>query len=500
MSKKWEEILGIDLRSLALFRIALALLLLVYLSVLATDLTLFYTDQGVLPRSLLFETYPYPRIDLHSINGSTSFVAFLFLIQMTLAVFLLVGWKTGIVTALSWLLLTSLHARNPMLLHSGDYLLRILFFWSLFLPLGARFSLDRLLHPSSEKLPARFFSAGSAALLIQVFLVYAFAAHAKWINADWFAGRGVILSIGTTRYASRLGLELLKAPEFLLKGFSHLALGFETVGPLLLFSPFLTAPLRLIGIAGFFLLQAGFGLSLTLGCFPWISSIAVLPFVPGLFWERIGQSRRVQNLLQMKERLGAALRGRLSHLKPGPLRLGSSKLGNAAAFFSLIYIIWWNLTSTFPVRVAMPPGLSIPGRVFFLDQRWNMFSPLDHDNAWFVIVGQRKDGRWVDLHQKRLKKYRWKQPRRIAAFFKNMPRNKYLYHLGSPAYVKHRAVYSQILCRQWNRRHSGVKRLRRVQIYWMHQQFYPVRGKPSKSLLSNHYCRGKPPSPGPPAP
>ena len=190
MIKKWEEILGIDLRSLALFRIALALLLLVYLSVLATDLTLFYTDQGVLPRSLLFETYPYPRIDLHSINGSTSFVAFLFLIQMTLAVFLLVGWKTGIVTALSWLLLTSLHARNPMLLHSGDYLLRILFFWSLFLPLGARFSLDRLLHPSSEKLPARVFSAGSAALLIQVFLVYAFAAHAKWINADWLAGRG----------------------------------------------------------------------------------------------------------------------------------------------------------------------------------------------------------------------------------------------------------------------------------------------------------------------
>lgn len=492
MRKKLEELFAIDLRSLALFRISIALLLLAYLPVFATDLVLLYTDQGVLPRALLLETYPYPRINLHLINGSALFAAFLFLIQMILAVLLLAGWRTRIVTALSWLLLTSLQARNPMVLHSGDYLLRLLLFWSLFLPLRARFSLDRLLGSGPGKLPARVLSAGSVALLVQVFLVYAFAAHAKWVNPDWLAGRGVLLSIGTTRYASRLGLELLKAPEFLLKGLSHLALGFETLAPLLLFSPFLTAPLRLLGIAGLFLLQAGFGLSLTLGCFPWVSSAAVLPFLPALFWERLGSSRIGQNLVRVRERWGTRLRESLSFLKPSTVRIGPSRLGNAAALFFLLYLVCWNLASTFPAHAALFVPASILGRVLFLDQRWNMFSPLDHHNAWFVIMGERKDGKWVDLHQKRLKKYRWKQPRRIAAFFKNMHWNKYLYHLWSPAYTKHRAVYSQILCREWNQSHSGAKRLRRVQIYWMHQRFYPSRGLRSKNLLSNHLCQGRP--------
>ena len=45
------QLFGVDLRSLALFRVAIAVVVLVDLVVRADDLTALYTDVGVLPRS-----------------------------------------------------------------------------------------------------------------------------------------------------------------------------------------------------------------------------------------------------------------------------------------------------------------------------------------------------------------------------------------------------------------------------------------------------------------
>ena len=50
-----RELFGIDTRSLAVFRIGLALAILADLLIKAPDLIAFYTDDGVLPRALLAE-------------------------------------------------------------------------------------------------------------------------------------------------------------------------------------------------------------------------------------------------------------------------------------------------------------------------------------------------------------------------------------------------------------------------------------------------------------
>jgi hypothetical protein len=52
---KVVEVFSADLRSLAAFRIVLALLVLAVLANRATDLSAHYTDQGVLPRTVLLE-------------------------------------------------------------------------------------------------------------------------------------------------------------------------------------------------------------------------------------------------------------------------------------------------------------------------------------------------------------------------------------------------------------------------------------------------------------
>ncbi|MFB6198096.1 MAG: HTTM domain-containing protein, partial [Halobacteriaceae archaeon] len=49
---------SVDLRALAAFRAGLGLVLLIDIGLRSGDLVAFYTDAGILPRSILFELYP----------------------------------------------------------------------------------------------------------------------------------------------------------------------------------------------------------------------------------------------------------------------------------------------------------------------------------------------------------------------------------------------------------------------------------------------------------
>ena len=145
---KLKELFGIDLRSLALFRICLGLIILIDLLTRLPDLNTFYTDAGLLPRAALVGQ---PQlISAHLMNGTVWFQAVLFLIQGVCAVGLLVGYRTRLMTWLSWVLMVSLHWRFRSILGGGDEYLRYLLFWSVFLPLGARWSVDRALDDSVE--------------------------------------------------------------------------------------------------------------------------------------------------------------------------------------------------------------------------------------------------------------------------------------------------------------------------------------------------------------
>ena len=63
---------------------------------------------------------------------------------------LLLGYRTRLAAFWAFVLLASIHVRTPPLLQAGDTLLRVLFFWSLFLPLGARCSLDARPQPAPQ--------------------------------------------------------------------------------------------------------------------------------------------------------------------------------------------------------------------------------------------------------------------------------------------------------------------------------------------------------------
>ena len=130
------RIFGIDLRTMALFRICLGALILIDLINRAEFLTVFYTDKGVLTRAeAIFYNNPW-RISFHLMSGSPIVIGLLFVIAGFLAILLMLGYRTRLVTVLSWLFLVSLNNRNLIVQQAGDQLITVLAFWAMFLPLG----------------------------------------------------------------------------------------------------------------------------------------------------------------------------------------------------------------------------------------------------------------------------------------------------------------------------------------------------------------------------
>ena len=174
------RIFGIDLRTLALFRICLGAVILADLINRAGFLTAFYSDQGVLTRAEAIVFNHPARISFHLMSGSPLVMDLLFVIAGILSVLLMLGYRTRLVTVLSWLFLVSLNNRNLMIQQAGDELISVLAFWAIFLPIGARYSVDAALKPDDQPRPLdAYFSIATFAMLLQVIYVYVIGALLK---------------------------------------------------------------------------------------------------------------------------------------------------------------------------------------------------------------------------------------------------------------------------------------------------------------------------------
>ncbi len=213
---KVVEIFGADLRSLAAFRMALALLVLADLANRATDLAGHYSDQGILPRSVLVEEVLNPwRFSLSLMSGQPLFQGLLFGVAAVAAVGLLVGYRTRLMTAVVWVLLLSIQWRNPLVNSSGDMLLHLLLFWGMFLPLGAYWSVDRALRPVQARFSMRFLSLATAALFLQIAFMYWFTALLK-SGPEWRVdGTALYYALSIDRFTTPIGNYLLQFPELL---------------------------------------------------------------------------------------------------------------------------------------------------------------------------------------------------------------------------------------------------------------------------------------------
>ena len=459
----------------------------------ARDLKAHFTDLGVLPRFAVMEKYADPHaFSIHFMSGTFFVQALLFLVAAFFATLLLVGYRTRLATAVSWFLFISLKARNPLVVYTADQLFRLLLFWGMFLPLGARFSVDSLRDPSPPKKPCQILSVGTVAYLAQGALLYTFAAYFKF-GGEWKNGNAVYYALNIDIMATPAGHFLLHFPR-LLKILTHAVVWFERGGPFFLFAPVFTGPVRTLTVAGFCLMQAGFSVFLTLGEFPWVSVVAMLGFLPSWFWDKVAihaKSRLEPHLLK--------LRGRavpwLETLPRRAVRIEASLAENLAALIFFAYILWWNFGTLQDVEHNMPPKYQWLGVTFQLGQQWNLYSPDPPKSlGWFVIPGRLRDGSVVDLF-KNGKPLTWEKPAWASASVKNDRWLTYFSQLTLDRSADFRLYYGQYLCREWNQTHSPERQVLEFEMDYMVKTTLPDYRPPAiqKALLWHHYCFEVPP-------
>jgi hypothetical protein len=284
---KLSEIFGADLRSLAALRIGVGLLILYDLFQRSRDLVAHYTDFGLIPRAVAIKEITNRWVmSFHLMNGTWEIQAILFFLAGIFAVGLLLGYKTRVMTVASWIFLASLQARNPFVNGGGDVMLRIFLFWCMFLPWGARYSVDSAWQAPKEELPKRCLSIATIAFYAQFLYMYWFSVLLK-TGPEWrVEGSAMYYALSLDYIVTNLGRFLLEFPT-LLKFMTYGVFWFEVIGPVLLISPFFTYQTRIFGICGFSLLHMGILLTLGLGTFPLMNILCMLFFVPPEVWDKV---------------------------------------------------------------------------------------------------------------------------------------------------------------------------------------------------------------------
>lgn len=288
-----RRVFSLDLRSIALFRILLALLLLADLALRSVDLSVFYTDDGILPRNQWLKITHQWHWSIHTASGELWWQVLLFLLATGFALALLFGYRSKWAAAASFVLLASLLNRNGLLLQGGDNLLVVMSFWAMFLPLGARYSIDAALQPAYKDNPNAlpgnafreqpYFSVATIAIVFQVLYLYSFTAFLKTGDAWISRFDAAFYAVSLQHFATPIGHWISQFPT-LLKPATLYVLAVEFIGPLLVLSPFYWPRLRVIGLLLLASLHAAFLLMLHIGLFPLIDFMALSLLIPGTAW------------------------------------------------------------------------------------------------------------------------------------------------------------------------------------------------------------------------
>lgn len=280
------SVFALDLRTLALFRFALGTLVSIDLWRRLADVRAFYSDEGVLPRAFLLSGPSDYFWSLGYVSGSVLFQSALLIVGALAAAAFAWGYRTRSALLVTWAVVVSFHFRNPQVLIGGDSLMACLLFWSFFLPLAARWSVDAALSTTPPPGEAAHRSWASAALLLQVLSVYFFTAVFKHDPAWWPEGTAVYYALELDRYALPLGQWLNQFPQ-ITQFLTYAVYFLEWIAPILALSPWATQTLRHGVFVALALMHIGFLLTLAIGHFPWASLVSLTVLLgPGL-WQRL---------------------------------------------------------------------------------------------------------------------------------------------------------------------------------------------------------------------
>ena len=295
-----KRFISADPRSLGLFRIALGILLFADAARRYPDIESHYANTGWLPNHfMLFRPMSDYLFSLYLTCSTPGQVKVLLALQLLVDALLIVGFRTRIMQVLAVLLLTSLNSRNVMLENGGWVVLTLLSVWSLFLPLGRRFSVDALLASLRRQRQATLSelnepllrdqtpvaSLAVFALVLQWVAIYAFNVIQK-NGAPWRDGSAVYYALHQHSMLTALGVW---AGRGLSLGMIHVltygALVLEAAIAALLIIPIKTHVTRMLAWLLVCVLHLSILSVLHLGTFSWSMIVMFFALIPREAWE-----------------------------------------------------------------------------------------------------------------------------------------------------------------------------------------------------------------------
>jgi len=188
----------ISTRPLALFRILLGLLLIQYALLLIPDFFVWFGKDGIIAADTINSWEPFVRFNiLNFLPNNDLWLVIVFAVFIVAALFLTLGLFTRASSVIVFLCLISFHARNYLIINSGDNFMRLLCFWLIFSPAGLSLSIDHWLKKRKdplEKIDPKAAPWAQRLMQVNMSLLYAQGFVKKIMGVSWQNGSAVYFS------------------------------------------------------------------------------------------------------------------------------------------------------------------------------------------------------------------------------------------------------------------------------------------------------------------
>ena len=275
-----------DLRAVGLFRVLLALVILLDQIVRLGDWHAFHSAFGLVSfaDSRAWDDNNPWLWSVYWLSDSPLLPYFLEGLRLLATVALLLGIRSRLSAFVLFVLLASVAARNPLLLQGGDKVLIVMTFFALFLPLGRWYSLERLWFGIDSRVTCR--SAATFAYAVQILLVWFMAGIMKTGEQWWSTGTAISMALHLEAFASEFARHW-RGWDWLVRPLTFLVLCIECLAPLLALVPRYWS--RVAGLLGLVVLEIGIWMSLEVGLFPLISLVSLVPLFPSRFIDTVSR-------------------------------------------------------------------------------------------------------------------------------------------------------------------------------------------------------------------